>query len=144
VEKLHLISSCKLSVDNKAQTSHTEREDFTDEVQHIIQRIEEAKEKDYVIWYNKLQVCMCVCIMYKAVFQLVKMFKYRGFEILLSHTPCPTPFLDPFCTIMDYNNKDDVCLHSWIRSPDLFVLQIFVINLSISLEVFLNPFSLLI
>lgn len=56
-----MMSSCRPSVDSEAQISNTSREDFSHEVQQIILRIEEAKEKDYIIWHNKIQVCMC-CI----------------------------------------------------------------------------------
>jgi predicted Ser/Thr protein kinase len=59
MEKLQLMSSYRPSVDSEAQISHTSREDFRNEVQQIILRTEEAKEKDYVIWHNKIQVCMC-------------------------------------------------------------------------------------
>jgi hypothetical protein len=59
IEKLQMMSSCRPSVDNEAQISNTSREDFSHEVQQIILRIEEAKEKDYVIWHNKIQVYMC-------------------------------------------------------------------------------------
>jgi hypothetical protein len=58
MEKLQLISSCIPSIDSEAKTSHTEREDFRDEMQQIIQRVEEAKQEDYVIWQNKIQVCI--------------------------------------------------------------------------------------
>jgi hypothetical protein len=59
MEKLQSITSSKPSVDNEAETSHVKREDFRDEVRQIIHQIEEAKQKDYVIWQSKIQVCIC-------------------------------------------------------------------------------------
>jgi hypothetical protein len=43
----------------KPETSHVKREDFRDEVRQMIHQIEDAKQKDYVIWQSKIQVCIC-------------------------------------------------------------------------------------
>ncbi|PNF32951.1 hypothetical protein B7P43_G01839, partial [Cryptotermes secundus] len=55
IEKLQMMGSCRPSVDSEAQISNTSQEYFSHEVQKIILTIEEAKEKDYVIWHNKIQ-----------------------------------------------------------------------------------------
>jgi len=57
-----LLSSCKPPVGSESHTRHTEREDLRDKVEQVIQRIEEAKEKSYVILDTKLQVCMYICM----------------------------------------------------------------------------------
>lgn len=58
VKKLQLLSSCKPSVGSEAHTS--EREDLRDKVEQVIQGVEEAKEKSYVILHTKVQVRMYV------------------------------------------------------------------------------------
>jgi FtsZ-binding cell division protein ZapB len=58
IEKLQLINSCIQSIDSEANSSHAERDDLRDEVHQIIRRVEEAKQEDYVIWQNKIQVCI--------------------------------------------------------------------------------------
>jgi hypothetical protein len=60
VKKLQLLSSCKPSVGSEAHTRHTDREDLMGKVEQVIQRIEEAKEKSYVILHTNVQVCMYV------------------------------------------------------------------------------------
>ncbi|XP_069689853.1 ankyrin repeat domain-containing protein 26-like isoform X3 [Periplaneta americana] len=55
MEKLRQIISSKSSVDNEAKTSLIERDVFKDEMQKIILKIEETREKDYDIWHTKIQ-----------------------------------------------------------------------------------------
>jgi hypothetical protein len=58
MEKLQMMTSCGSLVDNGAQISNTSTEDWRHEMQQIILRIEEAKDKDYIIWHDNIQVCV--------------------------------------------------------------------------------------
>ena len=59
MDRLKLLTSNQIHVDDETQISNQTESDkvnFKQEIQDIFHHIEEAKEKDYAIWHNKIEV----------------------------------------------------------------------------------------